>query len=910
MPEPLTPPNDASLRTRWASDVRARLTALRLSPTREAEIVNELSQHLDDHYQELRAGGASDEEAARLALADFQSGNVLGQYMAPLRQSNASPSPTPGASTGRWLSDLSQDLRFAVRSFLRAPRFTLPALIALALGIGATSAIFSVVRGVMLAPLPYRDPERIVAIWEGRLDRNLARNVIADPNFVAWRERQKSFEFLGMVAPFRQNVVINGQPEEIAGFRASADTLSALGTQPQLGRLYAPEEDLEGNDRVMLISHELWQTRLGGRSDVLGLSIISDNQPRSVIGVMPPGFTIEGLTTSYLVPYGWTVEGLRQAMGRGSSHAIARLRDGVSLEQARADMQAIMTQLRTEAPQRNTNWSVSLVPIYEQTVDQVRPALYLLSGAVLLVLLIACVNVANLLLARSTVRQHELSLRTALGAVRGRLLRQMMTESVLLSMTGGTAGLVVALAFHRGLMSLVAGKVPVPRLDQVALDASVIAFTLLVSFVSGLIFGVLPAVFATGVANDALRAGGRHGSGRRARRVLSTLVVAEISLSLVLLTGAGLLIRSFISLQGVDTGMRTGGVLTARAMLSGQRYGTERARGDFYTDVLSRITAIPGVDSASAVSFLPMTGLGIGTGFYRLDRPVPEPGQGFGTAVKPVAPHFFKTMGITQRAGRDFSPADTVDSPRVAIVSDALVRQQFPGEDPIGKRLNVSIGRAKGGMDVEIVGVVNDITLVTLTGTIGPAVYMPHTQLAIGVMTFVVRTSLDPISLTPGVAAAVRAVDSSLPIADVSTMDGVVNATLARPRIVSTLLTVFALIALVLAGVGVYGVMAYSVAQRTQEIGVRLALGATTQSVFRLVLGSALRLVAIGVITGTIAAAWLSRFLTTMLFQTERFDVMTFAATAAVLALVATFASYVPARRGMKVAPMKALRVE
>jgi putative ABC transport system permease protein len=526
------------------------------------------------------------------------------------------------------------------------------------------------------------------------------------------------------------------------------------------------------------------------------------------------------------------------------------------------------------------------------------------------VLLIACVNVANLLLARSTVRQRELSLRTALGAARGRLLRQMITESVLLSMAGGVAGLAVAVVFHRGLIGLVAGHVPVPRLDQVALDWPVVAFTLLLALVSGLTFGVVPAALAAGAGDDTLREGGRHGSGPRAKRVLAMLIVAEIALSLVLLAGAGLLIRSFTALQRVDTGMRVNGVLTARVTLSGQRYDTERAMGDFFTDVVSRIRAIPGVERASAVSFLPMAGLGIGTSFHRLDRPAPAPGQSFGTDVKPVAPDFFRTMGIRQLAGRDFAASDTLDSPRVAIVSDALVRQQFTGEDPIGKRLNVSIGRAEGGMNVEIVGVVSDIKMVTLAGSIQPAVYIPHTQLPIGLMTLVVRTSLDPISLAPSVGAVVRAVDSSLPIADVATMEEVVDATLARPRIVSTLLTVFALVALVLAGVGVYGVMAFSVAQRTQEIGVRMALGATSQSVFRLILGSALRLVGIGVFIGVIAAAWLTRFLTTMLFQTERFDVMTFASTAAVLTVVATFASYLPARRGMKVAPVNALRAE
>src|SRR5687768_194211 len=805
---------------------------------------------------------------------------------------------------------LFQDLRFAVRSFLRSPRFTLPAVIALALGIGATSAIFSVVRGVMLEPLPYRDPDRIVAIWENRLDRNRPRNVIASANFVAWRERSTSFEYLGMVGPSRQNIVLNGQPTEVAGFFASADALAALGTQPQLGRLYTPEEDLAGAPRVMVISHEFWQTRLGGRGDVLGQTLTVNQLPREIIGVMPPRFTIEGAPGGYFVPYGWTVEQLRRAPGRGSSHGIARLREGVTFEQAHGEMRALMSQLAIEAPQRNTNWSITLVPIHEQTVDQIRPALYVLSGAVLLVLLIACVNVANLLLARSTVRQRELGLRTALGAARGRLLRQMLTESMLLSLVGGVFGLMLAYAFHRGLLVLVANRIPVPRIEQVALDVSTVVFTLTLSLLSGLIFGMLPAVFASGQANDSLREGGRHGSGPRARRVLGTLVVAEIALSLVLLAGAGLLIRSFIALQNVDPGMRTEGVLTARVSLSGQRYAAPKDIGDFFTNVLQKVEAIPGVESASAVSFLPMQGLGIGTSFHRLDRPTPEPGQMPGTAVKPVAPHFFRTMGIRQIAGRDFNSMDTLDSPQVAIVSEALVRQQYPNEDPIGKRMNVSIGNAPDGMNVEIVGVVNDISQVALDGTMGPAVYIPHTQLPIGVMTFVVRTPLEPTSLTTSLAAAVREVDPSLPLADVATMENVVNATLARPRTVSTLIMVFALIALVLAGVGVYGVMAYSVSQRTQEIGVRMALGATTQSVFRMMLGDALRLVTIGVVTGVVAAAWLSQFLTSMLFQTGRFDAITFAATALVLGLVATLASYVPARRGMRVTPVEALRAE
>jgi putative ABC transport system permease protein len=882
---------------RGLSRIWLRLAGSLTLHRRDREIAEEFESHVQLLVDENIRRGMSLEEANRQARIRFGNMNSMQERY---RDQRGLP----------FVELMFQDLKFAFRSFLRSPRFTIPALTALALGIGATSAIFSVVRGVMLEPLPYRDPDRIVSVWENRLDRNRPRNVISPANFAAWRERSKSFEYLGMVGQARQNIVLDDQPVEVAGFSTSADALLALGTQPQVGRLFMPAEDLASAPKVAIISHEFWQTRLGGRGDVLGLQLTMNQLPREIVGVMPPRFNIEGTTGNFFIPYGWTEEQLRQAPGRGSSHGIARLRDGVTFEQAYSEMRTIMSQLATEAPQRNTNWSITLVPIHEQTVDQIRPALYVLSGAVLLVLLIACVNVANLLLARSTVRQRELGLRTALGAARGRLLRQMLTESVLLSLVGGGFGLLLAYAFHIGLLALVAERIPVPRIEQVALDSTVVLFTLALSVATGVLFGVVPALFATGSANEALREGGRHGSGPRARRALGSLVVAEIALSLVLLAGAGLLIRSFIALQNVDPGLRPDGVLTARVSLSGQRYTTPKAIGDFYTAALERIAAIPGVQSASAVSFLPMTGLGIGTSFHRLDRATPEAGQMPGTDVRPVAPAFFKTMGIPQVAGRDFTAMDTLDSPQVAIVNQTMVKQQFPNEDPIGKRLNVSIGSAPGGMNVEIVGVVGDIKMVSLDGNINPAVYLPNTQLPIGLMTFVIRTASEPTSLTSSVASAVRSIDPNLPLADVATMDAVVDATLARPRAVTAHIKVFALIALVLAGVGVYGVMAYSVSQRTQEIGVRMALGATTTSVFRMMIGDALRLVSIGVVTGVVIAAWLSQFLTSMLFQTTRFDLVTFVGTAVVLALVAAFASFVPARRGMKVTPVEALRAE
>jgi len=802
-----------------------------------------------------------------------------------------------------------QDVRFAVRSFVRSPRFTLPAVMALALGIGSTSAIFSVVQGVLLEPLPYRDPERIVSIWEHNLRRNRPRNVVGAANFVAWQERSRSLEHFALVGPARLNLMIGNQPEEIAGLFASSALFSALGVEPRLGRSYTASEDEDGRDRVIVLGHEFWMSRFGGRNEVLGTTLVANGLPRVIVGVMPQGFTVEGQRADFLIPYGWTLERLRSAPGRGSSHAIARLRDGVTFEQAEAEMKGIASQLEREFPERNTGWSVSVVPIHELMVEQIRPAILVLGAAVALVLLIACVNVANLLLARGTSRERELGVRTALGAGRARLVRQMLSESLLLGLAGGVAGLLLAVFFHRGLLSLVADSIPVPRLDQVRLDGTALAFTLALSLATGLLFGIVPAMMASSHASDRLREGGRHGAGPRARRTLGALVVLEVALSLVLLAGAGLLIRSFLRLQQVDPGFRSEGLLTARVQLPAARYDSARVSSGFYTDAVARVSALPGVTSAAAISFLPFTGLGIGTSFSLADRPQPAPGDLPVTDVRPVTPRFFRTMGIPHLAGRDFSDSDTTDGPLVAIVSESLVRRYFPGENPLGRPLQVAIGRP-GGMRVQIVGIVGDIRLTSLDGDIRPTVYLPHTQLAIGLMTLVARTEQDPRALVNGVASAVRAIDPELPLADVRTMEEVVDATLTRPRTVAVLLAAFAAMALALAAVGVYGVMAYSVAQRMQEIGVRMALGATPKSVFRLILSQGVRLVAIGVALGVLAAAGLTRLLDTLLFQTEPVDPWTFGATSALLMTIAALASYIPARRGTRVAPVDALRAE
>ena len=802
--------------------------------------------------------------------------------------------------------DAVRDLRHGLRLLQRAPGFAAGALVTLALGIGATAAVFSVVRTVMLEPLPYRDPDRIVTVWETNRG-GTARNVIAPANFAAWRERSKTLDHLGMVGFTGFTMMVNGQPVETTGLTVSADVFSALGVQPMLGRAYTPEEDFGGNSAVLVLSHEFWQRQLAGRADVLGMSVPTDRGPRTVLGIMPPGFTIVGQKADFLTPYGATLDELRAMRGRGSSYAIARLRDGATFEQATSDMRTLFARLEEEEPERNARRTVMVMRVQEQLVGELEPALFALIGAVLMVLLVACVNVANLLLARSAAREREIGMRTALGAQRGRLVRQVLAESLLLAAAGGIGGLGFAALCQRGLLALVGDRIPVPRLEQMTLDLPVVAFTMALALATGLAFGIVPAFVSTSHANEALRDGGRHGGGRRLHRVLGTLVVAEVALSLVLLAGAGLLMRSLIKLQGTDLGFNPENVLTAAVQVPTTRYDFAQA-DRFYREALSRISALPGVQFAGGASCLPIPYACIGTSFWRVDLPKPPDGQVASSHVRPVTPGFFKTLGIRQVAGRDFSDSDTADSLPVAIVSEELVRQQFPDGSPLGRRLRVNVDHVNGREDVEwtVVGVVSNIRS-SLDGPVRQTIFIPRTQRSGGNLTIFVRSHQESTSLANSVIGIVRAMEPEAPVT-VSTLETAIGNTIARPRAISILLGVFAVLALALAAIGVYGVMAYSVRARTQEIGVRMALGASAPAVFRMVLGQALRLVAAGVVAGLAAAAALTRLLERLLFEVEPLDPWTFAVTALVLLVVATVASCVPARRSMRLAPIDALR--
>jgi putative ABC transport system permease protein len=854
----------------------------------------EMRFHVDQQTEKNLRAGMSPVEARRQAMVRFGGVEAIKDH-------------TRDEIRPPIFDDAVRDLRHGARLLTRTPGFAAAALVTLALGIGATSAIFSVVRTVLLEPLPYREPDRLVSVWETTRG-GAVRNVIAPANFVAWRERSRSLEHLGMVGPASVAMIIDGRPEEIQGLTFSADLFRAVGVQPEAGRAYTAQEDYGGRTDLIVLSHEFWQHRLGGRP-VLNTALTTDGQPRTVVGIMPPRFTVVGQTFDFLVPYEISVEQMRTVSGRGASYAIARLRDGVSFDAALAEMRGIYADLEKEFPQRNATRTVLLLSLQDQMVGDLRPALFALVGAVALVLLVACVNVANLLLARSAARERELGMRTALGARRGRLVRQMLTESLVLAAAGGLAGLAFAAWCHRGLLALVEDRVPVPRIEQLTMDLPVVAFSMAVSLATGILFGLVPAFVSTSHARDALRDGGRHGGGRRLHQVLRSLVVAEVALSLVLLAGAGLLLRSFMKLQSVDPGFRAEGVLTAAVQLPSTRYDVSQA-GSFFSETLARVSALPGVQSAGAATCMPVPFSCTGTSFWRVDRPRPADGEFPSGQIRPVTPGFFETLGIRRIEGRDFSDADNAGSLPVAIVSEELARQQFPDGSPLGRRLRINASHTSGRSDAEwtIVGVVGDQRS-TLDGPVRQTVFVPVTQRASRSLTLFVRTAQDPLTIASSLGAAVFAREPEAPV-QVRTLEDVVGRTIAQPRALSLLVGAFALLALVLAAVGVYGVMAYSVRERTQEIGIRMALGATAVQVFRLVIGQALRLVLLGVVVGLVAAGLLTQFLERLLFEVEPLDGWTFAATAALLLTVAAVASYFPARRSMRMAPVEALRMD
>ena len=798
------------------------------------------------------------------------------------------------------------DLRHGVRILLRSPGFAAVAIAALAIGIGANTAIFSVVHTLLLERLPYDQPERLAVVWEHNIPRDRQNNVVSPGNFIHWREMNRVFDDVAAVG-LTMNVTLTGygDPVEVPFQYVTSAFFGIVGVSPVVGQAFSLDEK-KSLGRVVIISDRFWRSRLQGDPEVLTRGIRLQGQSYSVIGVMPPGFSFLDKTVDLWLPLGFPAEA-RTPRGRWLM-TVARLKPGVSFEQAQQDMTRVASELTRMFPSFNTGWTARVVPLREELTGNIRPALLVMLGAVALVLLIACANVANLLLARATSRQRELAVRAALGAGRGRLIRQMLAESVVLAVAGGIAGLALAWWGLAVLRAFVAEGIAIQRLELASIDASVLAFTAAATLVSGLAFGVVPAFTASGASlNASLKDGGRTGTGGRGKAARSTFVVVEIALALVLLVGAGLLVRSFTRLMDVDAGFETDRTLTMRVSLPQARYAEPAKRTQFFRPLLERVAQVPQVQAAGAVSTLPLTGLGAATSYEIVGQPAPPRGQEPVADVRVITGEYFKALGIPLLRGRLFDENQPADAVNRIIVNEALARRHWPNEDPIGKRIKVSWDTE---IEDEIIGVVGDVRHQGLDEEVRSMTYWPFARSPYSAMQMAVRTSGDATAVVWNIRAILRERDSDLALADVKTMDEVVSRSVAQRRLLMTLLSIFAGAALLLAAVGIYGVIAYSVTQRTQEIGIRLALGAQRSTVLRMIVGHALLLALAGVAIGTIGAVFLTKLMSGLLFGITRFDPLTFAVVGAGLIGVSLMASYLPGRRATRVDPVVALRTQ
>jgi putative ABC transport system permease protein len=808
---------------------------------------------------------------------------------------------------------LLQDIRYAIRLCLRTPGFTAVAVIALALGIGANTAIFTIVNAVLLEPLPFRDPGRLVVLWETNGRRAGRPNVLGPSNFHRWQESATAFERMAPFYDYRVNLTGAGEPEELIAQDVTPDFFPALGVSPLAGRAFAPDEGPDGRNALAILSFGLWQRRFAADAGIVGRTIQLDGRPITVIGVMPADIrlfvkrgSLTGKPPDLWRPFAFG-EAHRNARGRYMS-AIARLKPGVSLEEAQAQLSTIASGLETERPQFNKGWGALVVPMHRELSGDIRPALLVLSGAVGFVLLIACANVANLLLARGATRQREIAIRNALGAARFRVVRQLLTESLVLCALGGAVGLIVAQWSLAALLAI--SPVDLADVGPVHLSYPVLAFTALVSLATAIVCGFAPAFEGSRAGvQEALKDGSRQvGGGVRHRRIRQTFVVSEIALAVVLLVGAGLMLRSFSTLSSVNPGFTAHNVLTARVTIPTVRYPDDAKQVEFFANLVARLAAIPGVQSAGAISFLPLAGPGAATGFSIVGEPAAAAGQEPVTDVRVADTGYFRTLNVPLLRGRLFTEREMREKSNVVVINDALARRYFANEDPLGKSLIINM--TDPNVPTEIVGVVADVKYADLATEARAMTYWPHPQLAYSAMTVTLRTAADPATFAPMLEREVRAIDKDQPVSDVRTMDQWIARTLSQARFSSTLLTTFAGLALLLAAIGIYGVMSYAVSQRTPEIGIRLALGAESRDILGMIVGNALRLAGLGLAIGVVLALALSQTLTSLLYETTGTDPFTFAVVVGVLAAVALLASYFPARRASRIPPVEALRYQ
>jgi putative ABC transport system permease protein len=808
------------------------------------------------------------------------------------------------------MNTLLADIRFGLRMLLKSPMVTVVALVALTLGIGANTAIFSVVNGVLLRRFPYHEAERIVLVWE-KSPRN-DQNVINLGNFFDWKEQNQVFTDMAVFFNRSFNLTGDGEPEEVTGQYGTTNLFAVLGSNPVLGRTFADDDGREDQPRTVVISYGLWQRRYGGDHNIVGRQINVDERPATVIGVMPATFgwhiqkgTQASKPADIWIPFHVPAE-LRQRRGRFAK-SVARLKPGVSIDQAQQEMTTIGARLSQQYPEFNTNWSVNVVPLRTQVTGAIRRPLFILLGAVAFVLLIACANVANLLLARASSRRKEIAVRAGLGASRFRIARQLLTESIMLSLAGGTLGVLVA---WWGTKALVALSPPaLIDLKNVSVSWPVLAFTLGLSLLTGIVFGLVPALEATRFnLHGSLKEGGKNiGGSAGDQRIRSLFVVTQVALALVLLVGAGLLLKSLNRLQSVDTGFNPTNLLAVRLNLLPGKYESDEKRVDFFKRAVEQMKAIPGVEAAGAINTPPFTGLYSGTNVDVDGQKLP-PGQELTTGVCVTDANYFQTMQIPLKLGRLYTAQEATEMRHVVVVNEAFVQKNLGGQNPLGHRVTIYM---KDEIEPsEIIGVVADHKHLGLDVPVEPVAYWPHPELVYPGMTLMLRTRGDASAVAPSARNVIHTLDPQQPIGEVSTMEALLSTSVARARFSASLLTVFSVLALVMAAVGIYGVMSYTVLQRTHEIGVRMALGAQRLDVLKLMVKKGIVLGAAGVVVGLIASFALTRLIATLLFDVTATDTATFVIVSAGLFLVTLFACYVPARRATKVDPLKALRYE
>ena len=792
-----------------------------------------------------------------------------------------------------------QDLRYALRTLRRNVGFTTAAVLTMALGIGATSAIFSVVNGVLLRPLPYEAPERLVMIWGTYPD--FGRTATSLPDFLDWRAQSRTLEQMAARHGTTFNLTGAGEPEQLAGERVTANFFPTLGVAPAIGRNFTPDEEEPGRGGVAILDHGYWQRRFGGDPAVVGRTLTLNGRPHTVVGIAPPGFRFWEDADVYAPIVRDTTANRRSEF----LTVFGRLVPGATVEQASAEMKTVLARLAELYPASNESLRSEVIGMHEDVVGTVRPALLVFMGAVGLVLLIACANVANLLLARAAAREREMALRAAIGAGRGRLVRQLLTESVVIALLGGAIGLLLA---YWSLDLLRAANVELlPRLEEVAIDGTAVIFALLVSAATGLLFGLAPAARLSHAAlQGALKEGGRGASGGAVARFRSALVLGEVAVALVLLVGAGLLLRSFDKLNRVELGFQPQGVLTYNVALPPARYEQPAQLPPVYDRLLERTRAIPGVAAVSVSNGLPMGGAGYASFTVEGRAPLPDSNED----LQPfrVSTEHFRVLGIPLKSGRLFTDGDVEGAPRVAVVNEEMVRRYFDGRDPLGRRVTFGNPADTAAQWWTVVGVVGDVAQEGVTARPYAQLYRPIAQAPARSLTVAIRATGNPMAVAGPARAALKAVDAELPLSGLRTMEDRIAADLARPRVSMLLLAGFAVVALVLAAIGIYGVIAFAVSQRTREIGIRMALGATTGDVQQLVVRQGMTPVLVGVVVGIGGALLLTRFMSSLLYGVGATDPATYAGVALFLASVALAASWLPARRATRVQPVEALR--